>query len=432
MTNRLFEYQDEQMRTDLPANARVSPQSLRQARMAVLKLHESGEQGWLNILNDEEYWSVVKQRVSEFKKFKHCLVLGIGGSDLGARAIISAIKGKAGNTKLWFAGDTTDPDEIEEILGAIPWKQTCINVISKSGGTLETMAVFFTAKDRLEKAVGKNKAAKSIVCTTDPEDGDLLNYAHLMGYAVLPIPKNTGGRFSVLTAVGLFPLSLAGVNTKLLLQGALAMKDDWLKSSGSHMADRFAGWQFSHDKYKQRNLHVMFAYSARLQAMIYWWRQIWAESLGKSHRRDGRNNEHAPTPVASIGPTDQHSQLQLYQAGPNDKIYTFLTVENFDSKLKVPKSAAKFQPLAYVAGKNFSTIIQAEALGSMQALVQAKRPVSLIKLPNIDEFQLGALIIFFEIATAMAGEFYNINAFDQPGVEDGKQRAKQLLISLNA
>ncbi len=427
MINQLFEYQDDQMRADLPANSRISPQDMRKARLAVIKLHESGEQGWLNILEDQEYWSVVKHKTAEFKKFKHCLVLGIGGSDLGARAILSAVNPKAGNTQLWFAGDTTDPDKIEEIFNAIPWKQTCINVISKSGGTLETMAVFFAAKERLEKAVGKNKACKSIVCTTDPEDGDLLDYARLMGYATLPIPKNIGGRFSVLTSVGMFPLVLAGINSKLLLQGAIAMKNDWLKSSGSHMADRFAAWQLAHDKYKQRNIHVMFAYSANLRSMVYWWRQIWAESLGKAYRRDGRKNEHAPTPVASIGPTDQHSQLQLYQEGPNDKIYTFLTIDNFSSKIKVPKSTAKFLPLAQAAGKNFSSIIQAEALGSMQALIQARRPVSLIKLPKIDEFQLGALIVFFEIATAMAGEFYNINAFDQPGVEESKQRAKQLL-----
>lgn len=427
MSKRLFEYQDEHMRTDLPANGRVNPQDIRRARQAVIKLHDSGQQGWLDILEDEKYWSLVKQKTADFKKFKHCLVLGIGGSDLGARAILSAVKPKVGQTRLWFAGDTTDPDKIEEIFSAIPWKQACINVISKSGGTLETMAVFFAAKERLEKAVGKNKADKCIICTTDPEEGELLNYARLMGWAVLPIPKNTGGRFSVLTAVGVFPLALAGVDTKLLLEGAKTMKADWLASSGPHMADRFAAWQLAHNKHKQRNIHVMFAYSANLQSLIYWWRQIWAESLGKARRRDGRGNELAPTPVASVGPTDQHSQLQLYQDGPNDKIYTFLTVDKFRSKLKVPKAAIKFQPLAYAAGKDFGSIIKAEAQGSMQALVQARRPIALIKLPCVDEFQLGALIVFFEIATAMAGEFYNINAFDQPGVEESKQRAKQLL-----
>ncbi|HPN14897.1 MAG TPA: glucose-6-phosphate isomerase [bacterium] len=427
MSKKLFEYQDEHMRTDLPANARINPQDMRRARQAVIKLHETGQQGWLDILEDEKYWSLVKQKTAGFKKFKHCLVLGIGGSDLGARAILSAVKPKSGAARLWFAGDTTDPDKIEEVFAAIPWKQTCINVISKSGGTLETMSVFFAAKERLEKAVGKNKANKCIICTTDPEEGELLNYAQLMGWATLPIPKNIGGRFSVLTAVGIFPLSLAGVDIKSLLEGAQAMKNDWLASSGPHMTDRFAAWQLAHDKHKKRNIHVMFAYSAKLDSMIHWWRQIWAESLGKARRRDGRSNEFAPTPVASIGPTDQHSQLQLYQEGPNDKIYTFLTVDIFLSKTKVPKTAVKFQPLAYAAGKDFSSIIKAEAQGSMQALIQARRPVSLIKLPIINEFQLGALIVFFEIATAMAGEFYNINAFDQPGVEESKQRAKQLL-----
>lgn len=428
MNRDIFVYDDLAMRSDISAAEKVSPQNMFQAKTAVKKLHQEAKQGWLAILDDKEHLKAVKEAAKRIGKFKNCLVLGIGGSDLGARAILSALGKGNGPCRIWFSGDTTDPDAVSEVLDQVPWDKTCINVISKSGGTLETMSVFFEARQRLEKKVGKVKAAQRIICTTDPESGDLHDYALEQGYAMLPVPKNIGGRFSVLTAVGLFPLLMAGVKIDKILEGAVETRDSWLEHPGTtHGADRFAAWQYAHQTIKKRNMHVLFTYSLRMRPFSMWWKQLWAESLGKKSRRDGKENAYGPTPTVSVGPTDQHSQLQLYQEGPDDKIYTFVTIEEPTSKLKVPKNCAGFHPLAFAAGKSFKELLAAEANGTMEALIQAKRPVGNLHLNKIDEKTIGGLIVFFEIATAMAGELYDINAFDQPGVEAGKKRAKEFL-----
>ncbi|MDD2785681.1 MAG: glucose-6-phosphate isomerase [Patescibacteria group bacterium] len=428
-------YLDANMRADLSATEKISPQVLREAHEAVVQLHEEKEQGWLDVLDDAEYLQSINSAVKQFSKYKNCLVIGIGGSDLGTRALLEALQRATCDvrraTTLWFSGDTTDPEAIAAVLDEIPWKQTCINIISKSGGTLETMSVFFEAKRRLEKAVGAKQAAARIICTTDSEKGTLREMAQGKGYATLTVPENIGGRFSVLTAVGLFPLALAGVNTKDLLKGAIEMRDDWLEAPGaSHPADRFAAWQAAHEMRKHRNIHVLFTYASYLRGISNWWRQLWAESLGKAQLLNGRPNVYGPTPVASIGPTDQHSQMQLYHEGPDNKIFTFITVDNLRAKLKVPTSAKNYELTAYMSGLSFAELLNAEATGSIQALAEADRPVGQIKLNKIDAQALGSLICFFEIATAVAGQLYGINAFDQPGVEASKKKTKEILAKI--
>lgn len=428
MSNLHLSYDDANMRGDLAATERLSPQDLHAAHSAVLNLHKDKEQGWLDILDDKPYLTEIDNLVKKFSKFKNCLVLGIGGSDLGSRAILAAMRDNGKKTKLWFAGDTTDPEEVSRVLDAIPWDKTCINVISKSGGTLEPMAAFFEARQRLINKVGAKKTAERIVCTTDPEKSDLRDLAISKSYSLLSVPQNIGGRFSVLTAVGLFPLALAGVNIKNLLKGAVATRDDWMDHQGTtHAIDRFAAWQVAHETRKKRNMHVLFAYAACLGPMANWWRQLWAESLGKATRKNGHSNHFGPTPVVAVGPTDQHSQLQLYQDGPDDKIYTFLTSATSRSKLKVPASAKSFGPMSHAAGRSFDQLLLAEAQGTINALLDIKRPIGILDLKKINEESVGALIIFLEIATAIAGELYEINAYDQPGVEASKRRARELL-----
>lgn len=423
-----FFYDDANMRGDLAATERISPQDLHAAHNVALKLHKDKEQGWLDILDDKQYLAEIDGLVKKFSKFKNCLVLGIGGSDLGTRALYAALCHKDKGTRLWFAGDTTDPEEVSRVFDKIPWDKTCLNVISKSGGTLETMAAFFEARQRLIKKVGAKKAAERIICTTDPEKSDLRDLAISKDYSLLSVPQNIGGRFSVLTAVGLFPLALAGVNVKNLLQGAVATRDDWMNHQGTaHAIDRFAAWQVAHETRKKRNVHVLFVYAGCLSSFANWWRQLWAESLGKAVRKNGHPNHFGPTPVVAVGPTDQHSQLQLYQDGPDDKIYTFLTSATSRSKLKVPASVKSFGPMSQAAGRTFDQLLQAEAHGTINALLDVKRPIGILNLKKINEESIGALIVFYEIATAIAGELYEINAYDQPGVEASKRRAHELL-----
>jgi len=420
MTFNVISYDDKHMRSDLSAAEKLAPREIMDARQELIKLHKTGEQGWLGILDDKKHITEVKKAVKQFGKYKNLLVLGIGGSDLGARAILSAMRTAGKKTKIHFAGDTTDPDEISMVLDSLPWKQTAINVISKSGGTLETMSVFFEAKERLERAVGAKKAASAIICTTDPEKGALLDLARRKGYATLPVPHNIGGRFSVFTSVGLFPLAMAGVNIDKLLSAAASLRDNWLKSGGtSHMIDQFAAYHAAHYG-KGRNIHVLFTYSSALKQFAGWYRQTWAESLGKS-------TVAGPTPVAAIGPTDQHSQLQLYAEGPDDKIFTFLNVENFTSKLRVPRSISTIESLACAKGHTFADLIHSALRGTSGSLIDQNKPVGIITIKKIDESSVGALIIFYEIATAMAGLMLHINPFDQPGVEDSKHRVETIL-----
>ncbi len=427
MPNILLRYDDARMRGNLSAAQRLSPSAVMEAHKDVATRCSNGEQGWMEILDDQKHLTAIKNAIKNFGKYKACLVLGIGGSDLGARAALAALRIKQPKTKLFFAGDTTDPEELEAVLDAVPWKQACINVISKSGGTLETMTAFFAAKDRLDKAVGAGGAASRIICTTDPDKGDLHALAVKNGYAILPVPQNIGGRFSVLTSVGLFPLGLAGANVSRLIEGARNMRDQWLAASGtSHDIDRFAAWHVAHDKSK-RQIHTLMVYASALEPFGRWWRQIWAESLGKEVRRDGRKNYDGPTPVVFLGPTDQHSQLQLYQDGPDDKVYTFMSSEKMRSKIKVPSAAKKFGPTEQVSGKSFVDLLKAETDGTAEALVDAGRPVGKLVFDRIDEQSLGEAFMFFEIATAVAGALYGVNAFDQPGVEASKVRVKKLL-----
>jgi len=427
MTTSLLSYHDEHMRGNLSAAQRVSPSEISDARQDVLQRDKNGEQGWLRILDDRSHLNEVKKTIERFKDIKHWLILGVGGSDLGARALLAALRLQGSKTKLYFSGDTTDPEELVSVMDSVPWKQAGINVISKSGGTLETMGAFFVACERLEKAVGVKKAAERIVCTTDPVDGDLHDLAVHKGYGMLSIPKNIGGRFSVLTSVGLFPLGLAGANIGKLVSGACSLRDEWRTETGTgHMVDRYAAWHVAHDR-ARRQIHVLMPYAASLSSMASWWRQLWAESLGKGKQRNGQKNYDGPTPIVFIGPTDQHSQLQLYQDGPDDKVYTFLTADELRTKMRVPNGVKKLSAISYASGKTFSGLLTAAADGTSSALIEAGRPVGNLRLAKINEESLGALITFFEIATAVAGALYKINAFDQPGVEASKRRVKELL-----
>ncbi len=410
------------MRADLASEDRITPLQIMNARQELLDIFASGEQGWLKILDDKKYWQTVKTQIQYFSKFKHLLVLGIGGSSLGCRAIIEALRVSGAKTKIHFAGDTTDPDEIEAVFSQLDWKHTAINVISKSGETLETMSVFFLAKERLEKAVGVKKASKSIICITDPEKGALLDFARENDYAILSIPQNIGGRFSTLTAIGLFPAGLAGINIFKILSGAIALRNDWQQYGGaSHIINQFAAYHTAH-YYKKRGIHVLFCYASALKRFTAWYQQIWAESLGKTPVA-------GPTPIMAIGPTDQHSQLQLFQDGPNDKVYTFLQVESFQAKPRVPVAITRMANLSYAKNQSFQNLIQSALIGTSEALMAQNKPVGILSIKKIDEISLGQLFVFYEIAVAMMGLMLHINPFNQPGVEDSKQRVKKLLTS---
>jgi glucose-6-phosphate isomerase len=286
------------------------------------------------------------------------------------------------------------------------------------------MAVFMTLRQGLIDAVGAAAHREHVVATTDPSDASTLyQIAKDEGYAILPHPLNVGGRFSVLSVVGLFPTAASGVNIRKLLAGAATVEDERRMTGADSAPARYAANQFLSMTTKGRDIHVLMPYADLLHEFGFWYRQLWAESLGKL--RDGKSL--GPTPIAAFGATDQHSQIQLYNEGPDNKTVTFVEVESFRRSLKVPNVWASRKGIEYVGGLSFSEILHAERAGTEHALASHGRPSATLTIPKISEESLGALFMFFETATSYMGELLGVNAFDQPGVEAGKKEARRIL-----
>ena len=394
------------------------------AKSSILEMSNTGEQGWFTLPYDVEMRKRIVDLAASKKRFKTCLVIGIGGSDLATRALAKSLDVKG----IVFAGANTDPDELSKITSSLNWKTTLVNVISKSGGTLEPIATFSVVYEILKKNVGARNAANHIVVTTDENTGALRKFADKIDCDTLPVPLNVGGRFSALSDVTLFPLAWAGVDITAILRGAKNVRDQFEKETSSNNdATRFAAFHYLAYTKHGRNINVLMPYAESLREFAFWFRQLWAESLGKRKDRDGKDVFVGPTPIAALGAMDQHSQIQLYNEGPNDKVVTFIEVEKFKSSIRVPSSISNFPELSYASGKTFENLIHAERAGTAAALTKNKRPNGTLFVKNVSPESLGSLIMFFEIATAVFGELLNINAYDQPGVEEGKKLIKENL-----
>lgn len=362
------------------------------------------------------------------KTGKTLIVLGIGGSDLGARAITSALTKPGKGMDVRYLSSGADPEELSALLASVDMKKCVLNVVSKSGDTVEPMSAFLVLRDRLIKRVGVKRYASHIVATTDSSRGVLHEIARREGYATLPVPEHVGGRFSALTPVGLFPAACAGIPVMRLLDGARAMRDAFVTQAASkNGALLFAG--LHHDGYTKRDqrVTVLMPYAASLCEFSFWFRQLWAESLGKARSRGGKTVHHGFTPIAAMGPADQHSQIQLYNEGPTDKIVTFLEVRNFRAELKVPKAFADLPPTAMLAGKKLGEIMQAERAATARSLATHGRPSGTLSISEITPESVGGLMMFFMLATAATAELLDVNAYDQPGVEEGKLLIKEAL-----
>lgn len=346
------------------------------------------------------------------------LVLGIGGSDLGARAVYSALGNYSQGMRLLFAGGNTDPEELAAIIKQIDWGETVINVISKSGGTLETMSAFLICLAELEKAVGPEQAKKQVVATTGLS-GTLRDLANAEGYATLEVPEKIGGRFSVLSQVGLFPLACAGIDTAELLQGAAAIRDRLPAETSSHPSVRLALHHFVGLTVHKQSLAVLMPYSESLRQFGFWFRQLWAESLGKENK--------GQTPIAALGATDQHSQIQLYIEGPHDKLITFIVADNLREDLVVSDKFSGYSALSKITNQPLSKLLQIEQRATALALADHNRPNGTIHIDKISPASVGELIMTFEIACALMGKLVGINAFNQPGVEHGKKNIEKML-----
>ncbi len=356
-------------------------------------------------------------------RFKNIVHLGIGGSSLGPKAIFQALKDPLHNIsaepRLFFM-DNVDPELMGSILENIDPRETLFTVVSKSGGTAETAAQFMVVYDLLQRTLGK-RCNDHLVLITDPEKGILRKLAVADGIASLSIPPEVGGRFSVLTPVGLFPACLLGIDIQAMMAGAGKMAACVLQGDVfKNPAYLYAAVHFL-ALARGVNISVLMPYSNALYDLADWYRQIWAESIGKRHSLKGKDVYAGQTPVRALGATDQHSQVQLYVEGPFDKIVNIIDVATFRKDVPIPHVFGDTDEMGYLAGKSIAGLIRAEALGTKGALIANGRMTSHISLETIDAGTLGGLFMFFEAATACMGYLLDVNPFDQPGVELGKQ-----------
>jgi len=411
------------------AEARDLWSRLDPVRDELVRQQKAGEVGFFSIPGRlKELRAVEDLAAAVAKKYRTLIVIGIGGSDLGARALIRALRPPERVMDIEFIGANTDPEEIASLLRRVDLKRSVLNIISKSGDTIEPMSAFLLLRQELVKAVGLKRHRDQVVATTDAAKGTLRRIADLEGYRTLPVPADIGGRFSALTSVGLFPAACAGIPVRELLAGAKEVLKDFVTAPAPQNGPLlFAGLHY--EAYSRRSQHVtvLMPYAAALKELAAWFSQLWAESLGKKHDRHGHTVFHGLTPVAALGATDQHSQLQLYNEGPLDKIVDFIEVAEFRDRLTVPRPYPDIEGVAYMAGHALEEIIHAERQATALSLSRNGRPSGTLRIGAITPRAVGGLMFFFQLATAAMGELLNINAYDQPGVEDGKRTMYALL-----
>ncbi|MEM9167089.1 MAG: glucose-6-phosphate isomerase [Planctomycetota bacterium] len=365
------------------------------------------------------------------------VVLGIGGSALGNIALQSAL-----NTPTWnllpddqrngprlFVLDNVDPANIAAVLdfcrahGGL--ERTVFNVVSKSGETAETAAQFMIARTILKDALG-DSYGKNIVAVTDPAKGTMRTICDAEGFVTLPVPDGVGGRFSVLSPVGLFSAAACGIDIDALLDGANAMDERCSNEDlATNPAAMLATLLVELGSTKGKPNHVLMPYANSLYLLADWFRQLWAESLGKQHDTNGEEVFAGFTPIKALGTTDQHSQVQLYREGPNDKVIGLMEVADFGNgsgsgDLTVP-SGLGVENLSYLEGQTIGTLLNAEKRATEYALVESQRPNFTIRFPRIDAHHVGEFLMLWQIATSYAGLMLGIDAYDQPAVELGKR-----------
>jgi glucose-6-phosphate isomerase len=397
----------------------------------VRRRRSEGEYGFYGLADQSQSVQQIRRFAEGVgQAFDHVLVLGIGGSALGMKALLNALKRPAWNElddegRDYFPRltvvDNVDPSTVADVLRRTDPRRALVNVISKSGGTAETMAQYLVVRQWLEGALGQ-AATRHLVFTTDPRRGALRELADREGIAALEIPPDVGGRFSVLSPVGLLPAALVGIDIEALLAGARRAIDRAEHQDLLHNpAALWAALHWAADTALGARLHVLMPYTDRLRELAEWFRQLWAESLGKAKNRDGHEVNVGPTPLAAIGPTDQHSQVQLFMEGPFDKVVTFVSVNRFPEDLTIPAREGLPADLAYLGGHSLAELLHAEYQATAAALARKGRMSCSLHLPDLSPSVVGEVLMFFQLATGYAGVWYGVDPFDQPGVELGKR-----------
>ena len=403
--------------------------ALEKAHAAVEAGRGKGMQGWMDLpYNQGEILTAIEKTAARVRgEFDAFVVLGIGGSALGPAAVQQALNHlhynelpaeKRGGPRLHIE-DNIDPERMAALLDVIDLKRTCFNVITKSGGTAETMSQYLIILDALKSAVGEDYR-RHIIITTSETKGYLIKIAKRENYETFYIPEGVGGRFSELCPVGLIAAAVTGIDIRALIAGAKDM-DERCGSAGAYANPALMSAGLMVQAMEMGvNMSVMMPYADSLKLMADWYAQLWAESLGKNVTLDGKPCNVGQTPIKTLGVTDQHSQLQLYTEGPYDKALTFLKVEKFRAVTPIPSGCDDIPTIAFLGGKTHNQLIEAERAGTEYALYRAGRMSQTITLPEVNAHTVGQLIYFFELVTAYAGALLNIDTFNQPGVEESK------------
>lgn len=404
-------------------------ESFAHAHAGFRSLRASGEVGFADIVSD----AALRDQAVGFAagargRYTDVVILGIGGSALGPIALRTALRpsgwnllddaARDGYPRLHVL-DNVDPETIAALLARLDLAKSLFVVTSKSGGTAETMSQFLIVHDRVVKA--HLKTPEHFVFVTDPKQGALRPLAESLSVSALDIPSSVGGRFSVLTPVGTLPAALIGIDVAALLEGARDMAARCERDSlAENPAGVFATLQWLADTQHEKSITVLMPYSDPLRDFAAWFVQLWAESLGK-HKPDGSSV--GQTPIPALGATDQHSQVQLFMEGPKDKVVSFIAVGERGTDLTIPHGFSEVKELGYLGGNTLGELIDIEQRATAGALARRGRPNLTIHLDRVDAWHVGGLMMLFELATAYAGQLYGVDAFNQPGVELGKQFA---------
>ncbi len=409
-----------------------------EAHAAVTTRRSAGAMGFYDLPYDRDAATQVQEVADSFGQwFQSFVVVGIGGSSLGARAIGDALRGPLWNERspegrehfprLYFL-ENADPDTLHALLDHLDLRTTLFNVVSKSGSTVETMAQYLILEEALGRVVEADRLRAHLLFTTDASDGALRHLAQKLGVPALAVPPTVGGRYSVLSSVGLLPAAVVGVDVGDLLSGAAEMEALCRAPSlRENPAGLFATLLHVAHVERGQSIHVLMPYSDRLRTFALWLRQLWAESLGKAHDREGRLIETGPTPLAAVGAVDQHSILQLLMEGPRDKVVCLFRVREREHPMDIPRLHSELSVPARLGGHTLEALLENERRATAEALREAGRPSLSIEVERLDARSLGALFMLFEIATAYAGELYGVDPLNQPGVELGKTITNRML-----
>jgi glucose-6-phosphate isomerase len=403
-------------------------ESFTRAHAAVMQRREAGELGFLDLPHATDVAATVLEVAEGFGQwFTDVVVLGIGGSGLGAVMLREALLGRSWNERddesrehfpRLHVLDNPDPVTTDELLTRLDLQRTLVVVVSKSGSTAETMSLYLVFRERMARVVEADNLRGHFLFITDPERGVLRRIADAEGIPTLPVPANVGGRFSVLSPVGLLPAAVCGINVAALLAGARRVQEDGLKATlMENPAGMLATLLHAADTELGHGIQVLMPYTDRLRALTLWFQQLWAESLGK---RRGEESV-GPTPLPAVGATDQHAQVQLFMEGPRDKVVVFVATAPPDDPVRIPALHGDEEALAYLGGHSLAHLLDTERRATAEALRRTGRPSVTLDVGAVDAESLGAVVLLLELATVYAGALYGVNPLDQPGVELGKR-----------